>query len=66
MNQCQKCQTEFKGRVCPDCGLVWHARCSGCGARIYWNEMVACSSCGHAVSEKDFFETNTKVNPTIT
>ena len=56
MNKCLKCETEFHGRVCPNCGLTWHARCTECGSRIYWGETLACSSCGHAVAESDFFE----------
>ena len=56
MNQCAKCETEYDGRVCPECGLLWHPRCPDCGARIYFRETGVCGSCGRVMNETDYFE----------
>lgn len=56
MNQCAKCETEYDGRVCPECGLLWHPRCPDCGARIYYRETGVCGSCGRVMNETDYFE----------
>lgn len=55
-NVCQKCNTVFTGYACPSCGLKYRPRCSGCGARIYYDTgNMNCPECGCTVKKEDLF-----------
>jgi predicted amidophosphoribosyltransferase len=55
-NSCQKCGKEFTGKACSGCGLKYRPRCSGCGARLYFDEKnLTCPQCGGKIKHEDLF-----------
>ncbi len=49
MNKCVKCQCEFEGNFCPDCGEKWQEvkKCPGCGAEVK-GSVKFCNICGYS------------------
>lgn len=53
---CPRCDREFDGAACPDCGLKYRPRCPECGARLAWSRNVAvCPACGAPTPRSLFF-----------